>query len=102
MKKLRNLKSVKEKGSEVNADISEQNCFNPTISSSPKVQNTILNNDMKKDKEQKSEMKEDLYSCSMCEYKAKKKQLKKSILSLNTKIMCARNAMISYHLSWSY
>ena len=42
VKELRNLKSVKEKGSEVNADISEQNCFNPTISSSQKVQNTIL------------------------------------------------------------
>jgi hypothetical protein len=72
VKELRNLKGVKEKCSEVNADMSEQNCFNPTISSSPKVENTISNKNMKKDKEQKSEIKEDLYSCSMCEYKAKK------------------------------
>ena len=69
--------------------MSEQNCFNPNISSSPKVKNTILNKTIKRDKEQKSELTEDLYSCSMCEYKAKKEAtLKKHIITKHKDHVC--------------
>ena len=82
MKVFGNLESMKRQEIDVKTDISDQNIFNPTSSSSPKLKENIPEQKVEKEKVKKSEKKEDIYSCSKCEYKAKKKAtLKKHIIT---------------------
>ena len=90
MKVFGNLESVKGNEIDVKTDISEENSFNPTSSSSPKHRDTSPEQMVKKESQEKWE---DVYSCTKCEYEAKKEAiLQKHIV---------RNVKRSYHHSWS-
>ena len=75
MKAFGNLESLKGNEIDVNADISEENSFNPTSSSSPKLKDTSPEQKVKIKKVKKSEKNEDVYSCTKCEYEAKKEAI---------------------------
>ena len=72
VKVLEHPERVKDNNKKVETDIPDQFCFNPTSSSSPKGKDTNKEQEVKKDKVKNNEMKENLYSCTKCDYKVKK------------------------------
>ena len=71
---------IKENEIHVKSDLSDQNCFNPSSCSSPKV---------KSDKTKKGEKKEEFFKCEKCDYKVRKEAtLKKHIITKHEVHVC--------------
>ena len=71
---------IKENKIHVKSDLSDENCFNPSSCSSPKV---------KSDKTKKVEKKEEFFKCEKCDYKVKKEAtLKKHIITKHEVNVC--------------
>ena len=89
VKELENLERVMDNNKKVKTDIPDHFCFNPTSSSSPKDKDTNKEQEDETDKVMNNEMKENLYSCTKCDYKVKKEAtLKRHIITKHEEHVC--------------
>ena len=73
----------------VETDIPDHFCFNPTSSFSPKDKDTNKEQEDEIDKVMNNEMKENLYSCTKCDFKVKKEAtLKRHTITKHEEHVC--------------